>query len=95
MVETLASFAFLIAAEVQSAGAIYSPHTWGDGLVLLANLHVSAAVSQAPFIEFPFDPPNWSPERRDFILPTPIMPDESGYIVLSNAPGLGVEIDWN
>ncbi|MCB9098637.1 MAG: hypothetical protein H6632_03770 [Anaerolineales bacterium] len=31
-------------------GAIYSPHTWGDGLVLLANLHVSAAVSQAPLL---------------------------------------------
>lgn len=83
-----------LAAEVQAAGAIYSPHTWGDGLVLLANLHVSAAVSQAPFIEFPFDPPHWSPERRDFILPSPIMPDESGFIVLSDQPGLGVAIDW-
>ena len=46
-----------LAAAVQAQGAIYSPHTWGDGLVLLANLQVSAAVSQAPFIEYPFDPP--------------------------------------
>jgi L-alanine-DL-glutamate epimerase-like enolase superfamily enzyme len=83
-----------LAAEVQAAGAIYSPHTWGDGLVLLANLHVSAAVSPAPFIEFPFDPPTWTPERRDFILPAPLVPDSSGYVTLPDAPGLGVKIDW-
>jgi L-alanine-DL-glutamate epimerase-like enolase superfamily enzyme len=83
-----------LAAEVQAAGAIYSPHTWGDGLVLLANLHLSAAVSRAPFIEFPFDPPTWTPERRDFILPQPILPDADGFITLPDAPGLGVEIDW-
>jgi L-alanine-DL-glutamate epimerase-like enolase superfamily enzyme len=83
-----------LAAEVQAAGAIYSPHTWGDGLVLLANLHVSAAVSQAPFIEFPFDPPTWTPQRRDFILPAPITPDSPGSVTLPDAPGLGVKIDW-
>lgn len=83
-----------IAAEVQAAGAIYSPHTWGDGLVLLANLHVAAAVSQAPFVEFPYDPPHWTPERRDFILPAPIQPDAGGIVTLTDAPGLGVEIDW-
>ncbi len=83
-----------LAQEVQAAGAIYSPHTWGDGLVLLANLHVAAAVSTAPFVEFPYDPPTWTPARRDFMLPEPILPDGSGYITLSDAPGLGVKIDW-
>ncbi|MFQ5577548.1 MAG: mandelate racemase/muconate lactonizing enzyme family protein [Anaerolineae bacterium] len=83
-----------LAAEVQAAGAIYSPHTWGDGLVLLANLHVSAAFSQAPFIEYPFDPPAWTPEIRDFILPAPILPDDTAAITLPDAPGLGVEPDW-
>jgi L-alanine-DL-glutamate epimerase-like enolase superfamily enzyme len=83
-----------LAQAVQAAGAIFSPHTWGDGLVLLANLHVSAAVSNAPFIEFGFDPPQWSPERRDYILPSPLFADAEGCITLSDAPGLGVEIDW-
>jgi D-galactarolactone cycloisomerase len=83
-----------LALEVQSAGAIYSPHTWGDGLVLLANLHVVAAVSSTPFVEFPFDPPTWTPERRDFILPQPVRPDPSAVITLPDTPGLGVEIDW-
>ncbi len=83
-----------LAAEVQAAGGIYSPHTWGDGLVLLANLHVTAAVASPPFVEFPFDPPTWTPTRRDFILPQPIEPTAPGQITLSNAPGLGMEIDW-
>jgi L-alanine-DL-glutamate epimerase-like enolase superfamily enzyme len=83
-----------IAGEVQAAGAIYSPHTWGDGLVLLANLHVSGAVSSAPFIEFPFDPPGWTPERRDYMLPAPTLPDAPGSLLLPDAPGLGVTIDW-
>jgi D-galactarolactone cycloisomerase len=84
--------------EVQAAGAIYSPHTWGDGLVLLANLHVAAAISNAPWIEYPFDPPTWTPERRDFLLPEPLRPnatwDGKAAIQLSDAPGLGVQIDW-
>lgn len=83
-----------LAGEVQAAGAIYSPHTWGDGLVLLANLHVCAALSTAPFVEYPIDPPGWTPERRDFILPRPILPDASATIALPDAPGLGVAIDW-
>jgi L-alanine-DL-glutamate epimerase-like enolase superfamily enzyme len=62
--------------------------------VLLANLHVVAAVSTAPFIEFPYDPPHWTPKQRDFILPEPILPDEAGYLTLSESPGLGVELDW-
>lgn len=83
-----------IAAEAQAAGVIYSPHTWGDGLVLLANLHVAAAVSTAPFIEFPYDPPAWTPERRDFILPAPLLPEADGWLTLPDAPGLGVTINW-
>jgi L-alanine-DL-glutamate epimerase-like enolase superfamily enzyme len=83
-----------IAAEVQAAGAIYSPHTWGDGLVVLANLHVSAAVSTAPFIEFPYDPPGWTVERRDYVLPAPLAPEAEGWLTLPEAPGLGVTVDW-
>lgn len=83
-----------LAEACRVANVQYSPHTWGDGLLLLANLHVSAAVSNAPFIEFPFDPPAWTPERRDFVLPNPIRPDENGVVNLGHRPGLGVQIDW-
>ncbi len=83
-----------LAEEIQAGGAIYSPHTWGDGLVLLANLHIFAAVSTAPFIEYPLDPPTWTPDLRDFILPEPIRVDPDGTITLPDTPGLGVDIDW-
>lgn len=82
-----------IAREVQSRGAIYSPHTWGDGLVLLANLHVAAAIAHAPFIEYPHDPPHWTPERRDYMLPTPLQAID-GKITLPTTAGLGVALDW-
>lgn len=83
-----------LARRVQSAGAIYSPHTWGDGLVLLANLHVAAAVSTAPFFEFAWDPPEWPAQRRDAILPAPLLPDTEGCLTLPAAPGLGVSLNW-
>jgi L-alanine-DL-glutamate epimerase-like enolase superfamily enzyme len=83
-----------LAREVQARGNIYSPHTWGNGLVLLANLQVSAALSAAPFIEFPYDPPHWTPERRDYMLPAPLEAGPDGRLVLANAPGLGVTIDF-
>lgn len=83
-----------LAQMTQTSGALYSPHTWGDGLVLLANLHVAAALSTAPFCEFPFDPPEWTPARRDYILPTHIEADIQGMATLPDAPGLGVSIDW-
>lgn len=83
-----------LAEQVEAAGCIYSPHTWGDGLVFLANLHLTAAVGNAPFLEFPIDPPAFTPAERDFILPTPFLPDNDGNLTLSNDAGLGVEIDW-
>ena len=83
-----------VAQMVQSAGAIFSPHTWGDGLVVLANLQVSAALSNAPFIEFPFDPPEWNDQRRDYIFTQPLSAEADGWITLPTAPGMGMEIDW-
>ena len=83
-----------LAAAVQVQGGIYSPHTWGDALVMLANLQVSAGISSAPFIELPYDPPHWTPERRDFLLPEPIWPADDGWIYLPDQPGLGVSLDW-
>ncbi len=83
-----------LASQVEAAGCIYSPHTWGDGLVLLANLHVVGGASRAPFVEFPYDPPAWTPARRDYILPEPVLAAGDGTITLSDKPGLGVEVDW-
>src|SRR5206468_2242541 len=58
----------------------YTPHTWTNGIGLLANLHVAAGVGGGPFIEFPYDPPGWTPERRDFMLAEPIRPGPDGVL---------------
>ena len=39
---------------------------------MLANLHVCAGVGGGPFLEFPYDPPGWTPARRDFMLAEPV-----------------------
>ena len=70
----------------------FTPHTWSNGLGLLANLHVAAGVGAGPYLEFPFDPPGWTPERRDFFM-SPLMIDPDGTLAVPQAPGLGVEID--
>jgi L-alanine-DL-glutamate epimerase-like enolase superfamily enzyme len=72
---------------------LFTPHTWSNGLGLLANLHVSAGVDGGPYLEFPYDPPGWTPERRDFFM-EPIDIDAHGELVVPATPGLGAQIDW-
>ena len=71
----------------------YTPHTWSNGIGLLANLHVAAGVGGGPFIEFPYDPPGWTPERRDFMLAEPTRPGPDGILRVPAAPGLGIVLD--
>ena len=47
----------------------------------------------AHFLEYPLDGPEWSLERRDDPLLAPVRVDAEGYINLSDAPGLGIELD--
>ncbi|MGB0092689.1 MAG: mandelate racemase/muconate lactonizing enzyme family protein [Solirubrobacteraceae bacterium] len=71
----------------------FTPHTWTNGVGLLANLHVCAGVGGGPYIEFPYDPPGWTPERRDFMLTKPVMIDADGMLSVPPAPGLGIALD--
>jgi L-alanine-DL-glutamate epimerase-like enolase superfamily enzyme len=71
----------------------FTPHTWTNGIGLLANLHVCAGVGGGPFLEYPYDPPGWTPERRDFMLARPVEVDGDGLLRVPSAPGLGVELD--
>lgn len=74
-------------------GVVFTPHTWGNGIGLLANAHLAAATTDRVYLELPWDPPDWTPERRDYMLTGPIEPDANGDLVLSDAPGLGFELD--
>jgi L-alanine-DL-glutamate epimerase-like enolase superfamily enzyme len=82
-----------LAFEVEKDGKIFTPHTWGNGIGVMANLHLTAGTVGAPFIEFPYDPPDWSTARRDYILKDTIEADNQGWIMLSDKPGLGIELD--
>lgn len=82
-----------LAERVLAAGRRYSPHTWTDGLGLLANLHVAAGVGGGPFLEFPYDPEGWMPARRDFPLHTPVEVDGAGLLHVPTTPGLGLVLD--
>ena len=73
-------------------GLVFTPHTWTNGIGLLANLHLTAGVGGGPFLEYPYDPPGWTPERRDFMLAAPTVPDADGYLAVPDASGLGIEL---
>lgn len=84
-----------IAELVQAKGAWFSPHTWSNGIGLMANLHLACAVSRCPYLEFPFDPPAWTVERRDYIQRPEdrLMIDGQGYLHVPEKPGLGFELN--
>src|SRR3954468_12324436 len=71
----------------------FTPHTWTNGIGLLANLHVAAGVGGGPLLEFPYDPPGWTPGRRDLMLAAPIRPDADGMLHVPSAPGIGAVLD--
>jgi L-alanine-DL-glutamate epimerase-like enolase superfamily enzyme len=71
----------------------FTPHTWTNGLGVLANLHVAAGVGGGPFLEFPLDPPGWTVGRRDFFLAEPVEVGCDGCVAVPNRPGLGVRLD--
>ena len=71
----------------------FTPHTWTNGLGLLANLHLVAGVGGGPYLEFPYDPPGWTLARRDFFLAEPVRIDAEGCVRVPGRPGLGAGID--
>jgi L-alanine-DL-glutamate epimerase-like enolase superfamily enzyme len=82
-----------LAERALAKGRWYSPHTWTNGIGLLANLHVAAGVGGGPFIEFPYDPPGWTPERRDAFLAEPVRPTADGVLRVPALPGIGAVLD--
>jgi D-galactarolactone cycloisomerase len=83
-----------VAKLADGAGRTWSPHTWSNGYGLLANLHAALAFSSCPYLEVPYDPPAWSPESRDWLLPVTLEIAGDGTIGPPPGPGLGVVPDW-
>ncbi|MBV8649885.1 MAG: mandelate racemase/muconate lactonizing enzyme family protein, partial [Alphaproteobacteria bacterium] len=82
-----------VAYMAQEHNLIFTPHTWTNGMGVTANVHLAAGTVGTPFIEYPYDPPEWSVERRDYPMAAPLTVGADGFITLSDAPGLGYELD--
>jgi L-alanine-DL-glutamate epimerase-like enolase superfamily enzyme len=78
-----------IAHMCAEAGLVFTPHTWSNGVGMVANAHLVAALSNGPFMEFPYDPPEWSVERRDFMMARKY-DAKRGFIDLGDEPGFGI-----
>lgn len=84
-----------VAAMAEAHGLEFSPHTWTNGIGLAANLQIMASAPNCPYCEFPFEPPGWVPEARDFMLQEPFRIDKDGYVKVPDKPGLGIELDMD
>ncbi|MBT8056433.1 MAG: mandelate racemase/muconate lactonizing enzyme family protein [Xanthomonadales bacterium] len=76
-------------------GLHFAPHTWSNGFSMVVNLHVHASGAMDHPLEYPIEPPGWTPKFRDALLTEPVLADENGTVAIPTAPGLGIEIDEN
>lgn len=82
-----------VAYMAQEHNLVFTPHTWTNGMGVTANAHLAAGTVGTPFLEYPCDPPEWDLDRRDYMMATPLAVDREGYIILSDAPGMGYALD--
>jgi L-alanine-DL-glutamate epimerase-like enolase superfamily enzyme len=75
----------------REAGVGFTPHSWTNGVGVLANAHLAAGLAEAAWLEWPHDPPEWSVARRDFLLAAPLA-QRDGWFEPGEAPGLGVTL---
>jgi L-alanine-DL-glutamate epimerase-like enolase superfamily enzyme len=82
-----------VALMAQEHNLVFTPHTWTNGIGVTANAHLTAGLADAPWLEYPFDPPEWGLDRRDYMLAEPLRVAAGGWIVLGDAPGMGYALD--
>ena len=81
------------AVMAQEHNLTFTPHTWTNGMGLTANAQLVAGLADSPFLEYPFDPPDWDLNRRDYMMADPLGVDSEGMIALSDAPGMGYALN--
>lgn len=82
-----------VAMMAQEANLVFTPHTWTNGMGVQANAHLCGGCTDSPFLEFPYDPPEWSLDRRDFVMQSALTVGADGWIDLGDAPGMGYALD--
>src|SRR5207245_9708054 len=53
----LHSFPTRRSSDLHASAIQVVPHTWGDPLGMVANLHLAASIPNTSYFEFPHDPP--------------------------------------
>jgi len=82
-----------VAIMAQEHGVVFTPHTWTNGMGVTANAQLVAGLGDAPFFEYPFDPPEWDLPIRDFMMARPLTVDSEGWLNLTETPGMGYELN--
>lgn len=82
-----------VAERCREEGLGFAPHTWTNGIGLAYNAHILAATGFDGPLEWPYDPPGWTPAVRDGGLAKPLALDADGAFTVPDAPGLGIELD--
>ncbi len=80
-----------IARLADDRGLLCTPHGWKSGLTVAAEIHLSAACPNVPFIEF-MVPELWPSTIRSRLVKPEFTP-QNGDIELPRTPGLGVELN--
>jgi D-galactarolactone cycloisomerase len=76
-----------IARKALAAGLVYCPHYLGGGIGLLTSAHLLAAAGGGGMLEMDTNPNPW----RDGLAKAALVV-ENGFVRLSDAPGLGIEL---
>ena len=82
------SEAWRIAWMAYEHNVLYVPHGWNTAIGLAADLHLTASVPVARYVEYLTPSP-----YIDEIITVPFRPDAEGYLTVPDKPGLGVELN--
>lgn len=83
-----------LAMMAHAAGVLVTPHTWGDPVGMVANLHLAAAIPNSTYFEFLHDPPAFPASVYQSTLKEPLIVQD-GEIRLPQESGLGLDLqDW-
>jgi L-alanine-DL-glutamate epimerase-like enolase superfamily enzyme len=80
--------AWRIAWMVYEHNVLYVPHGWNTAIGLADDLHLTAAVPVARYVEY------LTPSQYiDEIITVPFRPDPEGTLTVPDNPGLGIELN--
>jgi len=80
--------AWRIAWMAYEHNIMYVPHGWNTAIGLAADLHLTAAIPVARYVEYLTPSP-----YLDELVTTPFRPDAEGYLTVPDKPGLGIELN--